>query len=131
MVKIRDLTEPQLEQQIRKYQKLLEELSKERDRRNVGTNPNVSMDTNAELATSEINDPFQLNLDDGEIAKIKAEEKASKKSKSMDEEEVRVTQLLQLNKGQLAELQKNAEKLRAQELKKQQAASVKKAPVKK
>jgi len=130
MVKIRDLTEPQLEQQIRKYQKLLDELIKERDRRTVGTNPNVAVDTNAELATSEINDPFQLNFDDNEIAKLQADAKEKEKTKGMAEEEVRVTQLLQLNKGQLAELQKNAEKLRAQELKKK-ASVVKKAPAKK
>ncbi|PIP94109.1 MAG: hypothetical protein COW00_08135 [Bdellovibrio sp. CG12_big_fil_rev_8_21_14_0_65_39_13] len=130
MVKIRDLTEPQLEQQIRKYQKLLDELIKERNRRAVGTNPNMPVDTNAELATSEINDPFQLNFDDKEIAKLQEDASENEKKKDMAEEEVRVTQLLQLNKGQLAELQKNAEKLRAQELKKK-ASVVKKAPVKK
>ena len=130
MVKIRDLTEPQLEQQIRKYQKLLDELNKERDRRQVGTNPAVEIDANAELATSEINSPFQLSLDDSELAKIEGDPKANKPASAMKEEEMRVTQLLQHNKGQLAELQKNAEKIRAQELKKK-AAVAKKAPVKK
>lgn len=114
MVKIRDLSDPQLDQQIRKYQKLLDELSKEKDRRLKGTNPKVKVDPEAKIETSE----FQLNLDEQEIASMNKEAKRVKDKKQMDEEEVRVTQLLQLNSGQLQELQKNAEKLRAQELKK-------------
>lgn len=125
MVKIRDLTDPQLDQQISKYRKLLDELTKEKSRRTVGTNPKVKADPEANLATSEL-DTFQLNFDDNEIKNIQKEQKAQKKQKQMDEEEVRVTQLLQLNSSQLQELQKNAEKLRAQELKKKTASKPKK-----
>lgn len=129
MVKIRDLTDPQLEQQISKYQKLLDELNKEKDRRLIGTNPKVKVDPDANLATSELESPFQLNFDDQELAKITKDAEKQKQNKKMDEDEMRVTQLLQLNTTQLAELQKNAEKLRSQQLKKKAASSS--APAKK
>lgn len=62
--------------------------------------------TQSELSASD----FQLEIDVDEIERLRAEEEAEKAAKGGDEEEVRVTQLLQLTKDQIAELKKAAKK---------------------
>lgn len=66
--------------------------------------------------TMEISSPnlsasdVQLEIDVEEIERLKAEEDRARAERGDDEEEVRVTQLLQLSKDQLAELKKSANK---------------------
>lgn len=114
MVKIRDLSNKQLVQQIEKYQKIIDGLYKERQKRISNNQPPEELLTPKELAIAEEerkrsqeNEQFQLKLDDEEIESIKKENEKVQESRSEDQEDlVRVTRLIQLSKSQLEELRK-------------------------
>jgi hypothetical protein len=131
MVKIRELTHPQLVEQIEKYQKIIDELFKERKRRlSSGVDasalqtkvekvqPAAPILTPAPKAQSAVvdqaDDAFALSFDDDELEKF--EQEAKKTGQKVEAtEKFRVTQLLTLSKDQLAELQKNAARVREAE----------------
>ncbi len=136
MVKVSEITNIQLLKQIQKYNKILEQLHKERDKRRARGEPGAELFTPQELAQmrakssapkakpqisghgqeSNSNDDFsspelsvsdvQLEIDVEEIERLRNEEEKAKESTDEDTEEVRVTQLLQLSKDQIAELKK-------------------------
>ena len=134
MVKISEIGNKQLLKQILKYKKILDQLMKERESRRAKGAPGAELYTPNELAkmrqvssapkskpaapepTQESTAPelsaasFQLEIDVDEIERLKDEEEKAKAAKGEDEEEVRVTQLLQLSKDQIAELKKAAKK---------------------
>ena len=138
MVKVSEITNIQLLKQIQKYNKILEQLHKERDKRRARGEPGAELYTPQELAQmrakssapkpkpqahssghskdSKSDDDFtapelsmsdvQLEIDVEEIERLKSEEAKAKEASGDDTEEVRVTQLLQLSKDQIAELKK-------------------------
>lgn len=135
MVKISEISNKQLLMQIIKYKKIMDQLLKERENRRARGAPGAELFTPQELskmqaissapkskpakereATADISSPdltgesFQLEIDVDEINRLRAEEEKAKAAKGEDEEEVRVTQLLQLSKDQIAELKKAAKK---------------------
>lgn len=139
MVKVSEITNQQLLKQILKYRKILDQLLKERDSRKARGAPSAELFTKEELGgasdassarerakakisghkkdeTLEISSPnltasdVQLEIDVDEIERLKAEEDRARAERGEDEEEVRVTQLLQLSKDQIAELKKAANK---------------------
>ncbi|MCP4913104.1 MAG: hypothetical protein GY909_08290 [Oligoflexia bacterium] len=104
MVKIKDLTDPQLDSQIKKYKKILGELEKEKNKR---------LEASGEIAAPKT-EQFSVAFDDEEISQMQADVK-KEKVKQEEDEQVRVTQLLSLSKEQLQELQDNSKKLKAKE----------------
>lgn len=139
MVKVSEITNIQLLKQIQKYNKILEQLHKERDKRRARGEPGAELFSPQELAQmrakssapkskpqaqssghqqeAKSKDDFsspelsasdvQLEIDVEEIERLRSEEEKAKKSSDEDTEEVRVTQLLQLSKDQIAELKKS------------------------
>lgn len=137
MVKIRELTNPQLLQQIVKYQNILDQLFTERSARlEQGTAKQQDVLTPEELkkhqpvtkpaaAKKEESPPaeqaqaeqaggehFQVAFDDDEITEMEQRAEEAKSTHDDETGEIRVTQLLTLNKDQLAELQENAKKIK-------------------
>tara|TARA_R110002072_G_scaffold276051_1_gene437467 strand:+ start:213177 stop:213515 length:339 start_codon:yes stop_codon:yes gene_type:complete len=102
MVKIRELTDPQLSSQIKKYRKILDELEKEKAKRQEAT---------GEVKTPE-KEEFQVSFDEDEISQMQENVAKEKVKEQESEEQIRVTQLLTLSKDQLKELQENSKKLK-------------------
>ena len=121
MVKIPDLTNKQLVAQLEKYGKIVDQLAKERNARVVKKDSD-DLYTKKELVAREAAKPKTpqasadggdnlLSFDDEELDAM--DEVASKQEiKEEDDEEVRVTQLLQLSKEDLAALQANKKKMK-------------------
>lgn len=118
MVKIVELTNEQLVASIEKYQTIIDELYKEREKR-LGAGASIEeVYTKGELEKMKQNntsisdsDQFALNLGDDDIEAIETvKNETSIRNKSEDDDElVRVTTLLRLSKEQLAELNKAKE----------------------
>ncbi len=141
MVKVSEITNIQLQKQIQKYKKILDQLVKEREKRRSRGEPGQELYTGEEIAEmkaassaprpnprsnsrgasrngssdesmSDYSAPelsmsdVQLEIDVDEIERLKKEEEVAR-LESGDVEEVRVTQLLQLSKEQIAELKKS------------------------
>jgi hypothetical protein len=142
MVKIPDLSNKQLLSQLEKYEKIMDQLVKERDKR-VAANPTDDLYTKKELIDREVakkmaaqqaqmaaaapaaaqaaaaapaeapkgkEDNF-LSFDEDELSAIEAATEEDKAKDPEEDEEVRVTQLLQLSKEDLAALQANKKKI--------------------
>lgn len=123
MVKIPDLTNKQLVSQLEKYSKIMDQLLGERNKRAAAADSD-DLYTKKELAQREFERqsaaPAASSGDDGDNLlsfdedEINAMEKVAEKAKEKEEEndeEVRVTQLLQLSKEDLAALQANKKKI--------------------
>ncbi len=132
MVKVSELGNQQLLKQILKYRKILDVLLKERESRLARGHPGAELYSAQELAeiraissapkpvpqeaAPESSAPksapetFQLEIDVEEIERMRSEEEQRKAAKDDGEEEVRVTQLIKLSKGQLDELRKESKK---------------------
>ena len=117
MVKISELSDKQLVGQLEKYQKILDQLTVERQKRiSKGTNKKVLLtkkeraELKKQAEMEKEADEFQLQIDDEEIEKINEEVAAKDNKEEEEDEEVRVTQLLTLSKEQLAELKKAKKK---------------------
>lgn len=116
MAKINELNNKQLLMSIAKYQKILDQLLSERDKRLSAGMPEAELFTPQELKERENQrtqesqlEQFSLNLGDDDIEAIETLKK-EEASKDEDEDElVRVTTLLRLSKEQLAELNKAKE----------------------
>lgn len=144
MVKVSEITNIQLQKQIQKYKKILDQLVKEREKRRARGEPGKELYTPQEIAelkaassapkqqpkpqpkplekapakdkSESTQDDYtapelsmadvQLEIDVDEIERLKTEEESAKAQTGDEEEEVRVTQLLQLSKDQIAELKK-------------------------
>ncbi len=144
MVKVSEITNIQLQKQIQKYKKILDQLVKEREKRRARGEPGKELYTPQEIAeirgassapkqqakpqpkpvekvpakdkSESTQDDYsapelsmadvQLEIDVDEIERLKTEEESAKAQTGEEEEEVRVTQLLQLSKDQIAELKK-------------------------
>lgn len=93
MVKIKDLNDDQLDKQISKYQKILNQLIEEKKRRG-----DFKEDVDLEHTQE-----YQLKLGDDELELIakKKEQQSSEKEEEVKEKEVGVTQILKINKDLL------------------------------
>jgi hypothetical protein len=122
MVKIRELSDQQLIQQIEKYQRTLEKLMEERSQR-LGTLSGVERqalalagEENENSAEEEPEQSEGYHFDDEELQQLQ-NQAASGEGAGLgmgEDEEVRVTQLLQLAKGDLEDLKANSERIKAQ-----------------
>ena len=123
MVKIKDLTQKQLLSQIEKYEKIYTQLLAERQKRVDGGVEKALLMTSAERKAEQIREKkasqksnisneqgdeentteeaYHLKIDESELSNLKS---SSASALEEVEEEVRVTQLLQLSKEQLEEL---------------------------
>jgi hypothetical protein len=132
MVKIRELSDKQLVAQLEKYEKIYLQLVGEREKRvKRGTVEEVLLTQREkqELKASQIEEEvfkeepqeeqssddktqaFHLKFDDAEILNMEKEKEAEAKAKEpVEDDEVRVTQLLKLTKEQMEELKKPAVK---------------------
>lgn len=117
MVKIRELSDKQLLAQLEKYEKIYGQLVSERDKRvsSNGSDKGLLTAREAEekrlavvedtpIQQSDKTEAFHLKFDDEELSQMEAAKNESKGIKDEEDDEVRVTQLLQLSKAQLAEL---------------------------
>lgn len=127
MVKIPDLTNKQLVAQLEKYGKIMDQLLKERDKRAQANDPDElytkkemvlreqqrqqAAPAEPQAAPAEGGSDNLLSFDDDEISAMEAEAEKAKVKEEQDDEEVRVTQLLQLSKEDLAALQANKKKI--------------------
>jgi len=125
MVKIKDLTQKQLLSQIEKYEKIYTQLLAERQKRVEGGIEKALLMTSAEKKAEQIRkkqaaqkanvsneqdseenvkeEAYHLKIDESELSTMKASGEGVPEDEEV-EEEVRVTQLLQLSKEQLEEL---------------------------
>ncbi|MBK26936.1 MAG: hypothetical protein CME70_23235 [Halobacteriovorax sp.] len=122
MVKIPDLTNKQLVSQLEKYGKIMRQLVGERDKR-AAANDTDDLYTKAERAereaaraaapeaSSDGSGDNLLSFDEDELTAMEDKAKEAQAKAEDDDEEVRVTQLLQLSKEDLAALQANKKKI--------------------
>ncbi len=122
MVKIPDLTNKQLVSQLEKYGKIMRQLVAERDKR-AAAKDSDDLYTKAELAerqaareaatpaASDGSGDNLLSFDEDELSAMEDKAQEAKAKSEEDDEEVRVTQLLQLSKEDLAALQANKKKI--------------------
>ena len=92
MVKVRDLSDEQLDEQIEKYQKILDRLLSERLKRNPDTSQN------------DLTSEYHLKLDSDDLEEIERKKESLVATEETQEEvadEVGVTQILKLNKDLL------------------------------
>ncbi len=116
MVKIKDLQDSQLVEQIAKYKKIVDELYKERDRRTLLAGSDEGLLTPEEIKLKQEQggsvaadaSMFSVSFDDEEISEMQRNIEEKKDSQGEGEGEVGVTQLLTLSKEQRAALKKNA-----------------------
>jgi hypothetical protein len=127
MVKIRDLTDQQIEEQITKYQKILDKLNKEKSLRGgeattTATESNaagdIAVDNDAQSSDSAEGEAFFLDFEQEEIQKFDQHNSEGPGADEEVDEEIRVTQLLQLSKKDLEELQSGKKKLKKKIIKK-------------
>lgn len=149
MAKITELNDAQLIKQLEKYQAIVDEITRERNKRVKANNSWKGLMTAKEIleakkkkAASSAPKPtptpkpapapapaaaqpsrpvsqeaaddkeqFQVSFDDEEIDAMNRVVEQEQAADEEEDEEVRVTQLLSLSKDQLAELQKNAQKI--------------------
>lgn len=116
MVKIRELSDKQLVSQLEKYEKIYGQLVGERDKRVRSKGSDKGLLTIKEIELKKVDEPepeeevaestqaFQVKFDDDELSGFDADNEAMSAKNEEEEDEVRVTQLLQLSKEQLEEL---------------------------
>ncbi len=131
MVKIKDLTQKQLLSQIEKYEKIYTQLLAERQKRVEGGIEKALLMTSAEKKAEQIRkkqaaqkanvsneqtneenvteEAYHLKIDESELSTMKSSGEGAPEEEEV-EEEVRVTQLLQLSKEQLEELRGGSKK---------------------
>ena len=124
MVKIPDLTNKQLVSQLEKYSKIMDQLVGERNKRAAAADSD-ELYTKKELAQREFERQSAtpvasassgdgdnlLSFDEDEINAMEEQAVKAKEKEEENDEEVRVTQLLQLSKEDLAALQANKKKI--------------------
>lgn len=123
LAKLHEVSDKKLEIEIRKYLKILHKLEKEAQRRKAsGSDFKFTFNLLKDIVYTSVKEPmsqetktsdeFQLTLDDENFQEIENIQKSNSKAQEIKEaeEEVRVTQLIKLNKKDLNKIKITADK---------------------
>ncbi len=102
MAKIKDLKDSQLDEQIKKYEKILDQLYKEKEKRSGSTIAKSTKLKPKQIGRENDDSMYALSFDDQEISEM--EQQIEEEKKHVKTNSVGVTQLLTLSKEQKEEL---------------------------